>query len=95
MDTKGYGNIPDALFEAIIFLAQALPAMPCLNFSPCGRRSSEYAGGNSRLRPVRSGLAWIFRNVDIQSLWHPKSGKFGPKNRARYTDQPPLLCKVA
>lgn len=25
MDTKGYGNIPDALFEAITFLAQALP----------------------------------------------------------------------
>jgi hypothetical protein len=25
METKGYGNIPDTLFEAIIFLAQAQP----------------------------------------------------------------------
>ncbi len=25
METKGYGNIPDTLFEAITFLAQALP----------------------------------------------------------------------
>ena len=25
METKGYGNIPDALFETITFLAQTLP----------------------------------------------------------------------
>ncbi|WP_321532186.1 hypothetical protein [uncultured Desulfuromonas sp.] len=25
MDTKGYGNIPESLYDAITFLAQALP----------------------------------------------------------------------
>jgi hypothetical protein len=44
---------------------------------------------------VRQGLQRIFRHVDIRSLWDPKTGKFGPKNGAQRSGQPPDCQKVA
>lgn len=44
---------------------------------------------------VRQGLARIFGHVDIRSLWDPKSGKFGPRNKGKCPDKPPDQRKVA
>ena len=44
---------------------------------------------------VRQGLQKIFRNVDIRSLWNPKSGKFGPQNTPKRVDRPPDQRKAA
>jgi len=38
---------------------------------------------------VRQGLQRIFRDVDIRSLWNPKTGKFEPKKQSKMAGKPP------
>lgn len=44
---------------------------------------------------VRQGLQSIFRHANIRALWHPKSGKFGPRIWPAEDKYPPKLDKVA
>jgi hypothetical protein len=43
----------------------------------------------------RLGLQRIFAQVDIRSLWDPKSGKFGPEKGIARDKQPPGMEKAA
>ncbi len=38
---------------------------------------------------VRQGLQRVFRDVDIRSLWNPKTGKFEPKKYSKMAGKPP------
>jgi hypothetical protein len=44
---------------------------------------------------LRLGLQRIFAQVDIRSLWNPKSGKFGPTKGTVRDKQPPEVEKAA
>jgi hypothetical protein len=44
---------------------------------------------------VRQGLQRIFGHVDIRAMWHPKSGKFGPRKWSDWDDCHPKEDNVA
>lgn len=44
---------------------------------------------------VRQGLQRIFGNVNIRAMWHPKSGKFGPRKWPVWDDYYPKRDNVA
>jgi hypothetical protein len=44
---------------------------------------------------VRQGLQRIFGHANIRAMWHPKSGKFGPKKWQVEDEYDPKRVKVA